>query len=512
MANLDLNGSTLGASLKTLLMCDEIQPGAAASYQLCKTLYVYHPLGAKIAEEPIRIAQSQPREISIGKMPGLEQRLKDKWAKQWIDDGADRHIFNTAILSRVYGIASLCVVSDEIKPGDPLPLDKLAKLQISFNVLDPLNTAGSLVLNQRPNATDYQKVDGISINGVAYHRSRAVVMMNESPIYIEYTASAFGYVGRSAYQRALFPLKSFIQSMITDDMVTKKAGIIVAILTAAGSIIDKAMLVFAGVKRAMIKQAATENVISISKDEDIKAIDLTNVDGAHESARAHVLQNIAASVPMPARMLNHETFAEGFGEGTEDAKAEARYIDRIRTDLQPLYAFMDPIIQRRAFNEEFYKAIQKEFPKEFGSVPYTTWYFDVVNSFKATWPNLLTEPDSEKIQVEDVRFRAVLAGADMLLQQADPDNKAKIYEWVQDVFNNQKLLLGVRLDLDFEALANYVPAEKKLQLDGMEKNNDQIGKSNLEGSFKPRGDALVEYRAAMGKLPQPVIAKERSAA
>jgi hypothetical protein len=505
VANLEVNGSTLGASLKSLLMCDEIQPGAPASYQLCKVIYTFHPLGAKIAEEPIRVAQSQPREISIPAMPGIEQQLLAQWDKQWISDGADKHIFNTAILSRVYGIASLCVVSDDIKPHEALPLDKLSKIEISFNELDPLNTAGSLVLNQRPNATDFQKVDGISVNGVPYHRTRAVVMMNESPIYIEYTPSGFGYVGRSAYQRALLPLKSFIQSMITDDMVIRKAGIIILILKGAGSIIDKAMMMFGALKRAIMKQAQTDNVISIDKDEDAKAIDLTNVDGAHESARAHVLQNIAASVPMPARMLNHETFAEGFGEGTEDAKAEARYIDRIRTDLQPLYAFMDPIIQRRAFNEDFYKTIQHDFPEEYGAMPYQTWLYKILNSFKAKWPNLLTEPDSEKIGVEDVRFRAVLAGAEMLLPIADPENKAKIVAWLQDVFNNQKLLFGTRLELDFDALANYVPPQQEIEMEGAKQKN-------LEGSYKPRGDALVRYNAAMGKLPTPVIAPNRTAA
>jgi hypothetical protein len=503
VADVALDGSTVGASLKTLLMSEEIEPGSQASYGLCKVIYTYHPLGAKIAEEPVRIAQSQPREISIATMPGIEQRMKEQWEKQWVADGADNHIFNTAILARVYGISTLCVVSDQIKPMDPLPFEKLATLQIAYNVLDPLNTAGSLVLNQRPNAADYQKVDGIAINGTQYHRSRAVVIMNESPIYIEYTASAFGYVGRSAYQRALLPLKSFIQSMITDDMVIKKAGVIVAILKAAGSIIDRAMKLFAGMKRAMIKQAATDNVISIGEDEDIKAIDLTNVDVAHGAARRNVLQNIATAVPMPARMLNHETFAEGFGEGTEDAKAEARYIDGIRKWLQPLYAFMDPIIMRRAFNEDFYKAIQADFPDDYGDMPYTTWFVQVQNSFKAAWPNLLTEPDSEKITVEDVRFRAVLAAAEMLLPVADPENKAKILVWVQDVFNNQKLLFGTRLDLDFEAMAEYTPPAAMIE---------GASPKNLEGSYKPRGDALVEYRAAMGKVPHPVIAPAKTAA
>ncbi|WP_245168482.1 hypothetical protein [Enterobacter roggenkampii] len=39
---------------------------------------------------------------------------------------------------------------------------------------------------------------------------------------------------------------------------------------------------------------------------------------------------MAAAADMPAIILNSETFAQGFGEGTEDARAVAVYIDNIR--------------------------------------------------------------------------------------------------------------------------------------------------------------------------------------
>lgn len=502
MENQALVGSSLGSSLQQLLMSDDIEPGSQASYQLAKTIYVFHPLGAKIAEEPIKIAQSQEREITISLMPGLEERLKKQWQKQWEDDRVEQHIFNTAVQARVYGIASLCVVSDEIKPADPLPLDKIANTKIAFNVLDPLNTAGSLVLDQRPNSTDFQKIQRIAINGTEYHRSRAVALMNENPIYIEYTASAFGYVGRSAYQRALFPLKSYVQSMVTDDMVTKKAGIIVATLQAAGSIIDRVMLKFADIKRNWIKQAATDNVISIGEKESISAIDLTNTNTAMDTARRHIIENIAAAVPMPARLLNHETLAEGFGEGTEDAKAEALYINGVRKWIQPLYAFMDPIVQRRAFNEEFFNSLKNEFPDEFADEDYQTWYYRVVNSFKAVWPNLLTEPDSEKVKVEDARLRATVAVVQILAPMADPENKARLIEWLQDVLNNQKLLFGVRLDLDIEALANYTPPAQASPVEG---SREHV--RTMEGSYRPRADAMEQYAAAFERMQPPRVAK-----
>ena len=43
------------------------------------------------------------------------------------------------------------------------------------------------------------------MQGQQYHPSRARICLNEMPVYLGYTNSAFGYVGRSVYQRALFP-------------------------------------------------------------------------------------------------------------------------------------------------------------------------------------------------------------------------------------------------------------------------------------------------------------------
>ena len=79
----------------------------------------------------------------------------------------------------------------------------------------------------------------------------------------------------------------------------------------------------------------------------------------HTTARKNILENIALSSDMPAKLLNNETFAEGFGEGTEDAKVVAQYIDRIRTKMQPLYDFFDRIVMYRAWNPDFYKTMKK---------------------------------------------------------------------------------------------------------------------------------------------------------
>lgn len=455
MSELAISGSVLGTPLKDMLLADSIQPGSDTSYQLCKAIYTYHPLGAKMAEQPTKIAQSQGRELAIPLGP--EDKLREAFQRQWVSDGHDRNILNVAALSRVYGISSLALMVKGQPLDQPVDYSKLWQSEISFNTLDPLNTAGSLVLNQDPNAMDFQHVIDIVVQGKRYHRSRIRTMMNERPIYIEYTSSAFGYVGRSVYQRPLFPLKTFVQTMVTDDMVARKAGLLVVMMQQAGSIISNLMATVGAIKRNLLKQAATDNVLEIGQDDKIESINLQNLEAPATMARKNSIENVATGAGMPAKLLLQESFAEGFGEGTEDAKYIAQFIDEHRKELQPLYAFLDEITMWRAWNPEFYRTIQKEFPEEYGSVDYKTAFYTWKNSFAAQWPSLITEPDSEKIKVDDVKLKAVIALVQVLMPQMDPENKTALIAWACDNFNQLKLMFGSPLNLDYEALEAYTP-------------------------------------------------------
>jgi hypothetical protein len=478
-ATFGITGSALGTQLESLLMSDDIAPGSDASYQLCKTIYLYHPLGAKMVELPLNIAQSQKREIAVPSAP--EDRVREAFEREWKKMGCDKHIFNVMRLARMYGIGGVVYGAEGYPTDKAIPLEELYKLNLYFNVVDPLNTAGSLVLNQQPNAPDFQKFTNIAVAGQAYHRSRSCVILNEEPIYIAYTTSAFGFVGRSVYQRALFPLKSFIQSMITDDLVTRKAGVLVAMIKQVGSVVDKVMQGLVGIKRAFIKESQTGNVISVGHEDRVESLNLQNTDTAMTTARKNILENIAAAAGMPAQMINNETFAEGFGEGHEDAKAIAQFVDGVRADMQPLYDYFDLLCQYRAWNPEFYKIIQKDFP-EYRNVPYKTAFYEWVNSFKAEWPSLLIEPESELIKVDNVKLEGLVSGAGILLPILDPENKAVLVQWIQDNFNDLKLLYKTELILDIEALKDYVPPETEaLQAE------TQAGKDAFDKPPKPKG-------------------------
>jgi hypothetical protein len=173
-------------------------------------------------------------------------------------------------------------------------------------------------------------------------------------------------------------------------------------------------------------------------------------------ARKNILENIAVSADMPAEFLNSETFAEGFGEGTEDAKRVARYVDRVRRQMDPLYTFFDKITMHRAWNKDFYAIIQKDFP-EYGSMTYEEAFYRWSTSFQAQWLNLLTEPDSEKVKTDDVKLKAIIATIEVFGPMLDPENKALLLEWAEQNINENKMMFTAPLTLDYDTLAKYEP-------------------------------------------------------
>lgn len=449
--------SRLGSDLTDLLLCDSIVPGSPASYQVCKTIYVSHPLGAKLAEVPINMAQSQEREIEVP--GGPESRLIPAFNREWANMGvvgADTLIANTMRTARIYGIASIVVGDRRSSPSLPMDMATLHDADLFFNVLDPLNTSGSLVLDQDPNSPDFQKPHTLRVAGQTWHSSRACVMMNEQPIYIEWSNSAFGFVGRSVYQRALFPLKSFVQSLVTDDMVTKKVGLLIWKAKTPSSGVNQRMLSIFRWKRQNLQSGATGNVLTVGHEESVESLNFQNLEGAARLTRENILKNIAMAAGMPARLIDQETMASGLSDGTEDAKQIARYIDRLRIEMQPLYRFFDDIVMRRAWSPEFYKGLQKDY-SEYKKIPYETAFYQWRNAFTAKWPNLLVEPDSERAKTDEVRFKSAVALLEVMAPLMDPENKAAVVGWVADEVNSRRDLFSSPLVLDIDALAAYVP-------------------------------------------------------
>jgi len=448
-------GANLGNALQSLLVAGDITPGDSAGYELCKTIYLHHPHGSKIVDRPLMLAISKPRKLSVPGAAGDGTDLIEAFEKQWQADECNEHLVNVGRLARIYGPASIGIVIKDDDPTKPLEFNKLAKATMSYNEWDPLNTSGSLVFNQDPNALDFQKTSGVRVNGTVYDRSRVVVLQHENPIYIAYESSGYGYTGRSAYQRALLPLKQFIHVMTANGMVALKAGVLVAKIQQPSSAVDRIMTGFIGNKRQLVKEAETGNVISISTDEAIETLDLQNVDDAINAVRRNIIEDIAAGAGMPAKLLLEDTFAVGFGEGTEDSKAIAQYLMTVRDWLKPIYNFLDRCTMHRAWNEEFYAAIQQKYPEQYADVPYAVAFAEWQNAFLSVWPNLLEETDAEKAESEKVTLEAVVSVFEILAPEMPPSEIGRLVDWVANNLNAKSHLFSSPLELDIQAVMDF---------------------------------------------------------
>ena len=459
-----ISGSGLPSELMKILEQDAIDPGADIGYEACKTIYSYHPLGARMVDKPLQMAMSQEREIEIPGAP--EEVLKKAFRKEWKrigGIGADNIIYRGAQLSFIYGISTLfCNVLQKdgtAAPFEkPLDYDNLWKEDVYFNLYDPLVTAGSLVLNQDPLAVDYMHPKQVTVSGQPLANSKTLVLMHEQPIWIQWTNSAFGFVGRSVFQRAFFPLKSFVVSMLADQMIQDKLGLLVYKTKSPGSVLDRAALAFKRMQRAAIGGARTNNVLSIGESEDLASLNLEHVNQAGEYSRRNILVNIATAAGQPAQFLTNETLAEGFGEGTEDAKQIAQYIDRVRIEANPAFEFMDNIVHHRAWNPVFYQEVQRRFPERYGNVPYKVAFQEWRDAWSPKWPNLLTEPDSEKAKASQAKLDSATKLAQAILTaNPGPETKAAVCTWLADIANDEKEFYTSPLLIDADAIAEYQP-------------------------------------------------------
>ena len=155
MSTIEINHSALGNSLQGLLTAQDITPGDNAGYELCKQIWIAHPLGGKLVEKPVRLALSKPRLITIDCEP--KAMLIEAYKKEWDALDATSHIRDVMFLKRTYGAAAIIVGSPDVATTEPLDLWKLSEVNLYFNQFDPLNLAGSIVTNQNPNAPDFQK-------------------------------------------------------------------------------------------------------------------------------------------------------------------------------------------------------------------------------------------------------------------------------------------------------------------------------------------------------------------
>ncbi|ENA9695578.1 DUF1073 domain-containing protein [Salmonella enterica subsp. enterica] len=455
MAEIQISNTELTSQLMEILQSDDIEAGTDVGYQTCKLIWQYHPLGGKLVEKPITMALCKPRRYELETDP--QGRVVKQFEETWNRIKIEEKIRNFFFVSRCYGAASVGVGTRSLGSSVPLPDFGLKEDDVFINVWDPLNSAGSAVTSQDPNDPEFQAAKKtLEINGKRWHPSRTQIVFNGTPIYLEYQSSAFGFTGRSVFQRILYPLKSFIGTMTADDLVAEKCGVLVAKTKQNGSVASGVIARAMGRKRENVKLARNKGVLSIGTEENIESLNLQNIDKALETSRNDIIANIAAGSDVPAILLKDEAFANGFGEGAEDSKAISQYIDGVREGIDPVMAFFENVVQYIAWSEEFYNALKAEFP-DIITEDYKTTFYRWRSEFSASWVELVEEPPAKQQESDNKAVEGATKVYDSLVDKLDPVNKAALAEWLANVLNNTITYGEDPLILDIDSLSSYEP-------------------------------------------------------
>jgi len=212
-----------------------------------------------------------------------------------------------------------------------------------------------------------------------------------------------------------------------------------------------------GIKRGYLQQGTTGNVLSIDVDEDIESIDLNNTDTAMTTARDNIIANIAAATDTPALLLKDEAFTNAFAEGTEDSKAIAQYVTGIRNDMRSLFDFFDKIVMHRAWNKQFFEAVQNKYPDIYANKTYEETFYLWKDAFKPSWENLIEETPSEKVKIEKVKLEGMTEMLRTLLPVINPENRALAIQWAQDNLAEMPEMFKSTMQLDIDEIAEYEP-------------------------------------------------------
>jgi len=451
------SATSVTSGLMDILCADEIVPGSIPGYSTCKLLWTCHILGGKVVEKPVALAIGEPRKINV---PGaLEEVLVKSFTDEHERLGVDNHVRDVMHLSRAYGAGAVAFGLPDVPTDKPIDLFSLASQpDLYFNTFDPLNLSGSIVTNQNPNAPDFQKPNqDITAAGQPYHSSRTRTVFHGTPVYLDYQSSSFSFSGRSIFLRALYPMKSYINTMIQNDMVASKAGLLIEKVQQNGSIVSNLMDKATGRKRNLLKEGGNNQVLSIGQNDAIESLNLQNIDGALTMARDNIIADIAAATDVPAILIKDESFAKGLASGDQDMMAVVQTISAIRTQTNPLYEFFDKITMHRAWNPEFFAALQNAYPEELAGKDYKTWFFATCDLFASEWPDLIKEEESVKTERNAKKLKAMTDVLNALAPVVDPVNRANVVQWFAEALSGMDELFTNSLIIDYDALAEYVP-------------------------------------------------------
>lgn len=370
------------------------------SYQECKNIYRYWPLGKRIASQLPNFAMSAPREIIVKDAPSA---VIEQFNKTADSVNLDKQVRKCSIYARIYGLAAMFVACENVKSSDNLTQKDVINNRIVFNVLDPLNIS-SVRVEQDASSLFYQKVKQITINGNdTVGSKRATVVFNDIPLYLKFNPSTFSFSGASVYQNMTGLIKSWNRSIVSLERMATKAG---SIIVKGKDRSHTSGLTLGAINKnlELIRNMQNDGIANIGEGE-VEFFQLSGIQEVDSLINSLNTSLMMALSDTPSAILLDKNLSNGFNDGSEDMKAIIMAVDNFRKlVLSPLYDFADPFIMYKAWDDEFVEQIKADYPNDYRGLSNVEIVQQWTKGFSFNWGNLYPEPEKDKIETNSARL------------------------------------------------------------------------------------------------------------
>jgi len=447
-----------------------------ADHDTVKLFAQYHPLVNRLTSYPLNMALARGFEF---KMPNAPQEAINEFTKAAMRYRAKESVVELHRLKKIYGASSMAVViNDEQKTNQPIDYEVLAAgigNNLSFNSLDPMITAGSLVSSLDPNSARFLRPVTITSQGRSYHASRCIVVQNEGEPadWISYNKAAYGFLARSDFVRALPLLQVYLRLKIAEMYLADKVGVMVVQSEGSGAVIDHSSEVVNEIKRISVDLAETGNVLSIGLNDKISTLDVTNANSVLVMLNDSCITAIATACGnMPAGILKNEALAQGRADGTHDKEMHDLFYVQIQDSTKPTFDFVDNLIIRAAWTREFVERIKVKY-RHLQGKSYAVIMKGWMDGYERVFLSPSVPSEEQATNIAKQKIEALASSSAMITASVKLGaiNSQILIEWQAKNINDLRFFPN-DLNFDDEELLNSLTQEQE-QPDESEQPDEQ---------------------------------------
>jgi hypothetical protein len=423
---------------------------ANLSYDNCKTILNYHPLAPAITRKPFTDAFARGFEYSFPDN-NIVPEAKERFEK--MAEKATEWVIDTYRLALGYGLSGLSLVIDGENPAAPIDtgwISSQLENLFSFNSLDPLPIAGSVVTDLDPNSPKFLKSFAFRVRGQSYHFSRCQVVVNpvESKDYLKYRSENYGFNPPSIFVRALPALQQYLRLRIAENFLGSKVASIVINQDVKSSVYDKITEVISKIKRSKVDDLTNGQVITIGLDDKISSLDLANAHQVMAYLHESNMNDLASSTGWQASYLKHAMLSTGFADGSNDAAQIDKMLFGVQGFTKKTFQWIDDILFYCAWTDSFIDSIAQQYPDIYRGYSRN----QIRNMWRTGYERIYNPPTAEpaKDKSESQKTQLdIINGVATLLQQVS--GQPALFDFVQNAINTANIL-DAEIEIDSSEL------------------------------------------------------------